>query len=389
MLPEPIPSTRPVSTESKVGLGALDALTQHLDALDARRVLVVRDRSASRDSGADERLKRLLSDRVCLIEEGFGKLPTGHDAIRVAGAARALGADAIVAVGGGVVLDIAKIAAVLAGSEAEFTTLLSTPLAADDAALPLIAIPTTAGTGAECTSSAVVYVDARKHSIEAAQVRPRFALVDPGLCHSLPPDQTAATGLDALCQAIESLWAISSTEDSRQDALQALKLAATHLQRAVLAPDESARCAMSEAAHLAGRAIDVTRTTAPHALSYRLSERFGLHHGFAVALFTPPVIRRLGDLSEGDCIDPRGPAFVQDQILEVAARFGAESARGLADAIEELMQACGAPTRLHEIGAHSPEDHADLVAHVNARRLSNHPQRLQAAALEEIVTAIA
>jgi alcohol dehydrogenase class IV len=389
LLPDQITPLCPAETDSLIGLGALDALPQHLDTLGAERVLIVRDRVAAQTSGANERLAHLLRDRICLIEEGFGRLPTDADALRVAGAARALGADAIVALGGGVVIDIAKVAAVLAGTERGLPSLLSTQLLPDDRALPLIAIPTTAGTGAECTSSAVIYVEARKHSLEAAQVRPRFALVDPGLCHSLPPEQTAATGLDALCQAIESLWAIGSTEDSRRDSLRALKLAAMHLERAVHSPDEAARHGMSESAHFAGRAIDVTRTTAPHALSYRLTERFALHHGFAVALFTPPVIRRLADLSDHDCLDPRGPAFVQDQVLEVAARLGAESARGVADAIEALMEACGAPTRLSQVGIVAMDDLADLVAHVNARRLANHPQRLHAAALEEIVTSIA
>lgn len=389
MATAPVPPPRPEHLDARIGPGVLDALPQQLETLGAHRVLVVRDRTATRVSGADERLSNLLAGRVCMVEDGFGKLPTREDAIRVAGAARALDADAILAIGGGVVLDVAKIAAVLAGTEASFSSLLGDRLDEAVRPLPLIAIPTTAGTGAECTSSAVVYVDARKHSIEGLQVRPRFALVDPSLCHSLPPEQTAATGLDALCQAMESILAIGSTDGSRRDAVHALKLATEHLERAVRAPDDATRHAMSEAAHFAGRAIDVTRTTAPHALSYLLSERFGLHHGFAVALFTPPVIRRLADLSESDCLDPRGPAFVRDQVVEIAARFGAESARGLADAIEELMRSCEAPTRLSEVGVRGTNDHADLVAHVNARRLANHPQRLHASVLEEIVLEIA
>jgi alcohol dehydrogenase class IV len=385
------PSPAPTADlqEAHVGAGVLAALPGRLDALGARRVLVVRDRNATRDSGADEQLAALLADRICLIEDGFGKLPTAEDAIRVAGAARALGADAIVAIGGGVVLDVAKIAAVLAGSDVEFASLLGTSLHPESGTIPLIAIPTTAGTGAECTSSAVVYVDARKHSIEGTLIRPRVALVDPTLCHSLPRDQTAATGLDALCQAVESYWAVGSTEASRQDALRAVSLAVGSLERAVRSPDEGARHAMSEAAHLAGRAIDATRTTAPHALSYHLSERYGLAHGFAVALFVPPVIRRLAHLSELDCLDARGPEFVRDRILELAAQFGASSAEELADAVESLMKACDAPTRLAEVGARDTEAHATLVARVHPQRLANHPQRLAATDLEQVVAAIA
>jgi alcohol dehydrogenase class IV len=375
--------------EAHIGPGVLAALPAHLDALGARRVLVVRDRNATRSSGADEQLATLLADRICLVEDGFGKLPTAEDAIRVAGAARALGAEAVVAIGGGVVLDVAKIAALLAGTDSEFTSLLGTSPHPRTGAVPLIAIPTTAGTGAECTSSAVVYVDARKHSIEGDPIRPRVALVDPTLCHSLPPDQTAATGLDALCQSMESYWAVESSEPSRRDALRAVTLAVGALERAVRSPDEAARHAMSEAAHLAGRAIDATRTTAPHALSYHLSERYGLAHGFAVALFVPPVIRRLASLSEVDCLDARGPDFVRDRILELAAPFGASSVQGLADAVESLMNACGAPTRLAEVGARDTEAHATLIAKVHPQRLANHPQRLTAAALEQVVAAIA
>ncbi|MGA1524208.1 MAG: hypothetical protein ACO4CZ_09580, partial [Planctomycetota bacterium] len=97
----------------------------------------------------------------------------------------------------------------------------------------------------------------------------------------------------------------------------------------------------------------------------------------------------LAHLSELDCLDARGPEFVRDRILELAAQFGASSAEELADAVESLMKACDAPTRLAEVGARDTEAHATLVARVHPQRLANHPQRLAATDLEQVVAAIA
>src|SRR5262249_51347864 len=137
--------------------------------------------------------------------------------------------------------------------------------------LPLVAIPTTAGSGSEATPFAVLYVGHVKHSIAGPAMLPDVAIVDPSLTDSMSPALTAVTGMDAFSQAVESYWCIHSTERSKAYARRAIALVLEHLEVAVTAPREENRRAMSKAAHLAGRAIAITKTTGAHALSYPLT----------------------------------------------------------------------------------------------------------------------
>src|SRR5690606_25840825 len=139
---------------------------------------------------------------------------------------------------------------------------------------PLLAVPTTAGTGSEATHFAVVYIDGVKHSLAHPLLRPDLVILDPLLTYAMPPGLTAATGLDALSQGIEALWAVGATTKSVGYAARAVELAAGALETAVIAPDRTARRAMMEAAHASGLAIDISKTTAPHALSYAISTDF-------------------------------------------------------------------------------------------------------------------
>src|SRR5207248_4789041 len=126
-----------------------------------------------------------------------------------------------------------------------------------------------------------------KYSVCHEFLLPDIAIVDPILTHKMSPRLTAITGMDALSQAIESYWSIHSTEESKGYAREAIRIIVDQLPKAVNEPTNDSRLAMARASHLAGKAINVTRTTAPHALSYALTSRFGVPHGQAVSLTLP------------------------------------------------------------------------------------------------------
>ncbi len=111
-----------------------------------------------------------------------------------------------------------------------------------------------------------------------------MAIVDPALTRSLPPLVAAASGMDALSQAIESYWCVNSTDESKDFAREAIGRIVPHIREAVHAASDEPRLAVAQGAHLSGKAINITRTTAPHALSYALTSRFGVPHGQAVSL---------------------------------------------------------------------------------------------------------
>jgi alcohol dehydrogenase class IV len=177
--------------------------------------------------------------------------------------------------------------------------------------------------------------------------------VDPALTFSLSPRLTAITGLDAFAQAVESYWSVHSTAASRAYARRAIQLVLGSLSGAVHAPTPATRRAMSKAAHLAGRAINLTKTTAAHALSYPLTSYFGIPHGHAVALTLGQLLLYNSGVAADDVNDARGAAFVRRTIDELVALRGARTPEDACRRVEALTQDVGLPTRLSELGCTS------------------------------------
>ena len=189
--------------------------------------------------------------------------------------------DCIISIGGGSVIDVAKCITILDEKKDNPVTLKS-PRCTH------LAVPTTAGSGSESTKFAVIYNDGEKLSIEHKKLAPDFVLLEPAFLETLPLYQKKSTLLDALCQAIESMWAKDATEISTAYAMQAKEVILNNAET-YLAGDKASARIMLKASNLSGRAINITKTTAAHAMSYKLSTTFGLAHGHAVALCLPPV----------------------------------------------------------------------------------------------------
>ena len=157
----------------------------------------------------------------------------------------------------------------------------------EDAPLPIIAVPTTAGTGSEVTQWATIWDSAlpKKHSIEASYLLPEEVWIVPELTHTLPPKLTLSTGLDAVCHAAEAYWAKPSTPLVKELSIRSLQLITENLHAAMESPnDPIPRKNMVVGALLAGLAFGQTRTTACHSISYPLTSMYQVDHGFACAL---------------------------------------------------------------------------------------------------------
>jgi alcohol dehydrogenase class IV len=193
--------------------------------------------------------------------------------------------------------------------------------------LPCIAIPTTAGTGSEATHFSVVYKNKVKFSVADPRMIPATVILNPALTAQMSPYQTACTGMDALAQGIESYWAVGATGESWEYAEKAIRQAWLFLEKAVKNPDTESRQNMLEAAYWSGRAINISKTTLCHALSYSLTSYFGYPHGHAVALLLPAVFElhlRNGIISKElfgffDCRDGRE---AQIKLGEMMLRIG-------------------------------------------------------------------
>ena len=176
------------------------------------------------------------------------------------------GCDTILAVGGGSAMDVAKCIKYYSGTDAE-----------------LIVIPTTSGTGSEATHSAVEYRDGEKTSVADESMVPDIAVLEPSVLKHVPEYTRKATMLDAMCHAIESWWSKKSTEESRAYSEKAISMILKNMD-SYLANEDEGNAGMLEAANIAGKAINITATTAAHAMCYKITSLYGLQHGHSAAI---------------------------------------------------------------------------------------------------------
>lgn len=328
-----------------------------------QRVFLVCGGSFSR-LAAGRRLRALeeRGDLDLVRFSGFSPNPRWEDVEKGIARFQAAGCGLIAAAGGGSAIDTAKCIRRLAGP-----------------GVPLLAIPTTAGSGSEATHFAVVYRGGVKESVDCGL--PDAVLLDPSALETLPDYQRKATMLDALCHAVESFWSINATPESVAYSKQALRQIMDNYQ-GYLNNDPRGNAGMLWAAHTAGRAINLARTTAGHAMCYQLTKLYGFAHGHAAALCVASVWPYL--LAHTDrCIDPRGRAYLENTLGEIGQAMGCSGAQGGAERFRALLNA------LHlERPAYSEEKLAELTAGVNAERLNNFPVPLDSGVLHALYRGI-
>lgn len=274
--------------EKKVYMGenSLLDLKAILHKESPKRIFLVRGKKSYEACGAKEIINQLLTKIGSQVLEFFNfesnpkleHLQNGLESLRT------FQPDMILAVGGGSVLDMAKLLRFFysySGNPAgtEFTK--------QKELIPLLTLPTTAGTGCEVTHFAVMYIDRKKYSVSHDDLLPDVAIIYPPFTYNNSPYLTACTGFDALAQAIEAYWNVNATNESDEYAIKAIQLLYPNLPLTVNFPTPENRNNVSEGAFWAGKAINITKTTAPHACSYFFTSFFGIPHGHAVALTFP------------------------------------------------------------------------------------------------------
>lgn len=375
-----------MSQEDHIGFGSLKYLGSILERLSAKTILLVTGKSSYGKSGAEEHMKRYLWDKQVERLCDFDRNPKIEDLMRALSHCRGVGYNVIVAVGGGSVIDMAKLINFFGASRLDPIAYMEGLCRTAGERIPLVAIPTTAGSGSEATSFAVLYIDRKKHSVSDSCILPDFAIIDADLMMSLPPRLTAVSGMDALGQAIESYWSIHSTTQSKRYAAESIKLVLYNLPTAVNNPSRSSRGAMARAAHLAGKAINITKTTAPHAVSYALTSYFGIPHGHAVALTLSSVLIYNHNVTEQDVLDARGTDYVKQTTMQIAHLLGVEDIGQAKVKIDALMKNTGLETNLGELNIDSSEDIEHIVKYgLDPERVKNNPRRLTRRALRRIL----
>jgi alcohol dehydrogenase len=330
------------------GPGSLAKLGEIARNIGGKHVLLVTD-SGLKAAGHEDRALAQLSSagmRVSIFDE-VRPNPTTLDIEAGTEFARGRDIDLIVGLGGGSSLDCAKGINFLLTNGGRMQDYKGTGKARLPM-VPLIAIPTTAGTGSEAQSYAVI-TDAETHMKMACGDKKglaRAAILDPELTVTMPPQVTAATGIDALSHALETFVTRRATTISRMFSQQAWQMLSGALLRVLEQPDDlEARGAMQVGAHLAGAAIENSMLGATHALANPLSAHFDLIHGIAIGVMLPAVVRFNG-----------GDPHVERAYRGLAHQAGicdGESAHAMDLFVAELtniVRRCGQPTSLKECG---------------------------------------
>jgi alcohol dehydrogenase len=280
------------------GTGAVDAVAGIVRGTGCRTAVIVTDRGLAGTAVVASVADVLAADGIPVtVFSGVRANPTTSDvaagADTVAALAAAAARPAVVAVGGGSSIDAAKGIAVAAvnperGRDLDYRRTFAEP------ALPLVAVPTTAGTGTETNPFGVITDPAtrRRFYVGGATALPAAAILDPALTASLPPGGTAATGMDALVHALESCMSRRANPWAEGIALQAIRMISAHLPLAVAdGGDLEARSQMLLASHLAGVAMASTGLGICHAIGHALGGRFDIAHGVALTMVLPGVLR--------------------------------------------------------------------------------------------------
>ena len=350
------------------GAGQFGKLPEILAELGLRHCVAVCDPFLAKTVSALQK----NSNSICAVFSQVEPNPQLIGAKQVAALIRLHQADGVIGIGGGSTMDTAKFAAAIAGEQGEAEEFFRGTLPFPKNHIPVITVPTTAGTGSEVTQVSVMSFGKEKKTINNPAFMPTAALVDPELTFSVPPRTTMNTGLDALAHALEGYWSRNHQPISDLMAVQAVRLVMENLEQAWRdGSNTEARTNMSLAALLGGLSFALPKTAGSHACSYPLSEDYGLPHGEACAFTLDSFVRINAD----------------ERLETLCKRAGLSGTEELAERITALKKLAGLRCRLSDLG----QVDLDKLAHDSAIHplMKNNPVAMDEAALRRMYEKLA
>ncbi|MHB0870160.1 MAG: iron-containing alcohol dehydrogenase [Chloroflexota bacterium] len=365
-----------IPSQITFGTGTAETIGAEARRLGGCHAFVVSDPALRQIGMTDQLVSWLAAQEVqATVYTEVEPEPSVQSVDRAGQAAQATGCDLVIGIGGGSAMDTAKAVAVLLANGGKVEDYLGIGLV-PKRGVPSILTPTTSGTGAETTPNSLFYVPALrdKKAIVSPHTVPDVAIVDPLLTMTVPPSVTAATGVDALCHAVEAYTSLNASPLTDMYALEAIRLIGANLRTAVgNGNDLPAREAMARASFYAGIAIANAGTNAVHALAYPLQGQHRITHGIANSLLLPYVLEfnALSNLARfAQVAEAMGEPVSGLSLRDAAARS--------TEACRLLSQDIGIPEKLGEVGI-QPEHLDALVegAMQVTRLLANNPRKVR------------
>ncbi len=362
-------------------ISSFEEIVRYINDKSFKKIFILCGKNSFVTSGAFKLFKKIKNKETTFFYKK-SEIPILEELTEIINKIKSFKPDLFLAIGGGAVIDYAKMANVLEVRPdiAELIVNYSYPFKKKYTKLAVV--PTTAGSGAEVTSNAVIYVDGIKHSFESKILIPDDFFLVPEFIISAPYKIKASAGFDAIAQALESLVSRKSNEQSVEYACKSLKISKNTFISFINNPNIKNATEMSIASNLAGSAINISKTTAPHASSYPFTSLFNISHGHAVSLFFEKFFKfNYENMDKAETSFNLKNRF--DLIFEI---FDVSNIDDFNSKISLIKEKASLEDNLTKLNIDINKSSKDVLKGINLLRLSNNPVKIKEKDIIKIIT---
>ncbi len=362
-------------------INSLNDIKKYVNDKIFKKIFIISGQKSFITSGANNFFKKILQDKDIKFFNKQSEVPVLEELIEIIKEIRSYKPDLLLAVGGGTVIDYAKIANVIdiRSDLAELIVNYSYPF--KKKYTNLVVIPTTAGSGAEVTSNAVIYVNKIKYSFESELLIPNQYFLIPEFLISAPSKIKASAGFDAIAQALESLVSKKSNNESVDFALKSLKISNSSYVSFLNNPNMKNATEMSIASNLAGKAINISKTIAPHAISYPFTSLFNISHGHAVSLFFEKFFKfNYSNLDKSETSFDLKKRY--DLIFDI---FNTSNIDDFNSKISLIKKKANLEDDLKKLNVNIEKNSENIIKGINLLRLGNNPVKIDDKDIHNII----
>ena len=346
-----------------------------------KKVFLITGKNSFLKSGAKKIIFRLINKENIFLYFKSAANPEIFELTKIIQELKRFKPDIILAIGGGSVIDYAKLSNVLYDQKDIKTSIIKNNYKINNKFTKLIVIPTTAGSGAEETSFSTIYLGSIKFSVQSQLMKPDLVFLIPELILSCATKIKASSGFDAISQAIESLLSRASDKKSVIYATESLKYTLKNYIEYLKNPSTKNSYYMSLGANFAGKAINISKTNGPHALSYPFTANFGVHHGHAVSLTLNEFLKfNYFNMNKSKC-----DFSLKNRYSLIFKATKTDSIKELDKYLLNLKKKALLEQNFSKLGVNIRNDFSRILSEINLQRLSNNPIKLDRVALKKIL----
>ncbi len=364
-----------------LNLSTINQLSLFLNNKNFNKIFIICGTKSYSLSGGKKILENILKKKLVRYFFKTSSFPEIFELKKIIFELKKFSPDLIIAIGGGSVLDYAKIANVLKLSKNLINDIKNSNFNINKKISKLLAIPTTAGSGAEVTSTAVIYINGIKYSVENELIVPDYFFLIPELVINASKKIKSSSGFDAIAQSIESIISTKSNNRSLQYAKKSLDLSIKNYIQYLNRPTINNSNLMLIASNLSGEAINISRTTAPHAVSYPFTYHYGISHGHAVSLTLEKFLTfNYYNINKSHC------DFNLDKRYKIIfEKTKTKNIIELKNFLINLKKKAKLETNFSKLGININQNIEKIISNVNLKRLKNNPIKLSKKDLKYII----